>query len=80
MAVACRWVGFSKGKEATCQKCRRKRLLTVHRKQMILSHVGQYAGQGISKLLLGIKHLGNLVPDTFLSFYFAESEAKEQQS
>lgn len=80
MAVARTWVGFSKGKEATCQKCRRERLLSVHMKQMILSHICQYARQGIFKLLLGTKPLGNLVPDTFLSFHLAESEAKEQQS
>lgn len=40
----------------------------------------QCAGQDIFKLLLGKKHLGSLVPDTFLSFYLEESEAKEQQS
>lgn len=80
MAVAWRWVAFSKGKKTTCQKCRREKLLTVHTKQIILSLVYQCAGQGIFKLLLGTKHLGNLVPHTFLSFYLVESEAKEQQS
>lgn len=74
MAVACRWVGFSKGKQAACQKCRKD--LSVHMKQKILSHVCQYARQGIFKLLLDTKPFGNLVSDTFLSFCLAESEVK----
>lgn len=55
-----------------------ERLLSMHMKQKIASHICQYTRQGILKPLLGTKPFGNLVSGT-LSSYLAEHEAKQQQ-